>query len=124
MREHELAEQIEAMRDDAEAWGEPDSERGHKRKSERRQRGALVSVRFSPDELASVQEHAAEAGASMSGYLRSLALAAARRPSVTVTWVSGASINASGTDQRFLVKEDPAFTCCLSGLNGQMSQPI
>jgi hypothetical protein len=66
MKERELAEEIEAMRDDAEAWGEPVAEPERKRKSERRQRGAMVSVRFSPDELTSVQEHAAEAGMSVS----------------------------------------------------------
>ena len=111
MDEHELAEQIEAMRDNAGAWGNPVSERGPKRKSERRQRGAMVSVRFTPDELASVQAHATEARASVSGYLRNLALAAARQPIVVVTWAGGTSINASGTDQRFLVRKDqvPAY---------------
>ena len=106
MRDNELAGQIEAMRDDAEAWGDPVPEGGRKRKSERRQRGAMVSVRFSPDELASVQAHAAEAGASVSGYLRNLALAAARQPIVTLAWVGAVTINASATDERFLVRED------------------
>jgi hypothetical protein len=104
MRERELAEQIEAMRDDAEAWGEPIAEPKRKRKSERRQRGALVSVRFTPDELASVQEHAAEAGTSVSGYLRNLALAAARQPIVTMNWFAAATVNASATDERLLVR--------------------
>src|SRR6266487_533022 len=106
MKEHEFAEQIEAMRDDAEAWGEPSPEPERKRKSERRQRGAMVSVRFSPDELASVQAHAVEAGTSVSGYLRNPALAAARQPIVTVTWVGAATINAPSTEERFLVRED------------------
>jgi hypothetical protein len=106
MREDELAEQIEAMRDDAEAWGEPSPEPKRKRKSERRQRGAMVSVRFSPDELASVQAHAVEAHTSVSGYLRNLALAAARQPIVTVTWVGAISTNASHTEERFVVRED------------------
>jgi hypothetical protein len=105
MKERELAEQIEAMRDDAEAWGEPVPEPGRKRKSERRQRHAMVSVRFSPDELASVQEHAAEAGTSVSGYLRNLALAAAREPIVTVCW-RATTVNASATDERLLVREE------------------
>src|SRR4029077_5925682 len=60
MRERELAERIEAMRDDPDAWGDPVAEPERKRKSERRQRAAMVSVRFAPDELTSVQEHAAE----------------------------------------------------------------
>jgi hypothetical protein len=106
MKERELAEQIEAMRDDAEAWGEPVAEPERKRKSERRQRGAMVSVRFSPDELASVQVHAAEAGISVSGYLRNLALAAARQPIVIVGWVGATTINASATDERLLVREE------------------
>lgn len=106
MKERELAEQIEAMRDDAEAWGEPVAEPERKRKSERRQRGAMVSVRFSPDELTSVQEHAAEAGMSVSGYLRNLALAAARQPVVIVGWVGATTINASATDERLLVREE------------------
>jgi hypothetical protein len=106
MKERELAEQIEAMRDDAEVWGEPVTEPARKRKSERRQRGAMVSVRFSPDELASVQEHAADAGMSVSGYLRNLALAAARQPIVIVGWVGATTINASATDERLLVREE------------------
>lgn len=107
MEERELAEQIEAMRDDPEAWGSPAAEPERKRKSERRQRGAMVSVRFSPEELASVQEHAADAGTSVSGYLRNLALSAARRPIVIMGWTVGpAIINASATDERFLVRKE------------------
>lgn len=110
MNEHELAEQIETMRDDPDAWGEPTQEPERKRKSERRQRGAMVSVRFTPDELASVQVHATEAGTSVSGYLRDLALADARRPVVTMTWVGSATIvNASGTDESLLMREEQVF---------------
>ena len=104
MRERELAEQIEAMRDDTDAWGDPVPAPRHKRKSERRQRGAMVSVRLSPDELATVQEHAAEAGMSVSGYLRSLALIAARQPVVTGVWVGVTTFNASATAESLLVR--------------------
>lgn len=104
--ERELVEQVEATRDDAEAWGDPVPERGRKRKSERRQRGAMVSVRFSPEELEAVQAHAVDAGATVSGYLRSLALAAARQPIVTMTWAGGSAINSPGTDERLLVRAD------------------
>lgn len=108
MTEQELAAEIEAQRDVPEAWGEPEPER--KRKSERRQRGALVSVRFTPDELAVVQAHAARAGTSVSGYVRDIALAAARQPTVTGAWVSaGAAINVSATQERFVVREDLVF---------------
>jgi hypothetical protein len=106
MRERELAGQIEAMRDDPDAWGDPVPEPKRKRKSERRQRGAMVSVRFSPDELTSVQEHATEAGMSVSGYLRNLALAAARQPVVTGVWVGGATFNTSATAENLLVREE------------------
>jgi Mobilization protein NikA len=108
MKEHELAEQIEAMRDDPEAWGEPVAEPERKRKSERRQRGAMVSVRFSPDELAVVQAHAADAGMSVSGYLRSLALETARQHVVTATVVTWASttINASAGKKLQVIRED------------------
>lgn len=110
MTEQELAAQIEAQRDVPEAWGEPEPEPERKRKSERRQRGALVSVRFTPDELAAVQAHAARAGTSVSGYVRDVALAAARQPTVTGVWVSaGATINVSATQERFLVREDVIF---------------
>jgi hypothetical protein len=107
MTERELAAQIETMRDDPEAWGVPEPE--PKRKSERRQRGALVSVRFTPDELAVVQAHAAEAGTSVSGYLRDIALEIARRPAVTGTWFLGGTVlNVSGTEERFLVRKTKA----------------
>jgi hypothetical protein len=106
MDDRKLAKQIEAMRDDEDAWGGPSPEPERKRKSERRQRGALVSVRFSPDELASVQAHAAEAGNSVSGYIRNLALAAAQQPIVTMTWVGATTINAIGTKEDFVVRDD------------------
>lgn len=106
MEERELAEQLEAMQDDPQAWGEPTDKPLAKRKSERRQRGALVSVRFSPDELASVQAHAAEVGTSVSGYLRDLALAAAQQPIVTAMWVGAATTNGATTEERLLIRED------------------
>lgn len=105
MTDKELAEQIEAMRDDSDAWGEPSPEPERKRKSERRQRGAMVSVRFSPDELASVQAQATDVGMSVSGYLRSLALAASRQPIMCMTWLGATTINASTTDERVLLRE-------------------
>jgi hypothetical protein len=112
MTEQELAAQIEAQRDVPEAWGEPEPEPEpeRKRKSERRQRGALVSVRFTPDELAVVQAHATRAGTSVSGYLRDMALEAATQPAVSGTWVNaGATINVSATQERFLVREEQIF---------------
>lgn len=106
VEEPELVQQIEAMRDDPEAWGEPTRKLQGKPKSERRQRGAMVSVRFSPDELASVQAHAVEAHTSVSGYLRNLALNAARQPIVSVAWVGVPTVNAPSTEERLVVRED------------------
>lgn len=107
MKDDELAKQIEGMRDDAEAWGDPAAaEPERKRKSERRQRGAMVSVRFSPDELASVQEHAAEAGMSVSGYVRDLALKAAGQPIVIMGWGGPMTVNASATEERLLLRDE------------------
>src|SRR5579875_2434 len=105
MTDEEMAGQIEAMRDDSEAWGEPAPEPERKRKSERRQRGAMGSVRFSPDELACVQAHATDAGMSVSGYLRDLALEASRQPIMTMVWLGAATINASATEERLLLRE-------------------
>jgi hypothetical protein len=99
--EDELIKQIEAMRDDPDAWGEPVK---RKPKSERRQRGAMVSVRFTPEELATVQAHADQVGASVSGYIRNLALNAARQPVVTAVWAS-AAVNCSGTSERLVTRE-------------------
>ena len=109
--EDEHVEQVEAMRDDAEAWGDPVPEDGRKRKSERRQRGAMVSVRFSAEELTTVQAHAADVGATVSGYIRDLALADARQPIVTMTWAGGAVINFPGTDERHLMRDQDSAVC-------------
>lgn len=106
--EEELPAQIESMRDDEEAWGDPVQEPKPRRKSERRQRGAMVSVRFTLDELEAVQGHAGEAGASVSGYLRNLALAATRQPVVTMTWMGAATENLPATEERTLVRSGPS----------------
>jgi hypothetical protein len=101
----ELVARIEAARDDPEAWGDPTPNVKRKPKSERRQRGAMVSVRFSPAELAAVQTQADNAGASVSGYIRSLALAAARQPVVNVSWIGGMTVNSPGTSESLVVRE-------------------
>jgi hypothetical protein len=48
-----------------------------RRRSERRQRAAVVSVRLSVDEVEAVQEYAADRGLSLSGALRTATLEAA-----------------------------------------------
>ena len=107
MTDEELAAQVEAMRDDPDAWGAPEQEPRPKRKSERRQRGAMVSVRLSPEELEAVQLQAAAVGSSVSGYLRNLALAASRPPVVSPMWASWTVTNFPRTEERLLLRWVP-----------------
>jgi hypothetical protein len=81
--ERALAEHIESMKDDVAAWGEPTEPVGGKRRSERRQRGAVISVRLSADELAELQAFANRRNLSLSGTLRAAALEAARSAAAT-----------------------------------------
>lgn len=64
-------------------WEEP--QRAPRKKSERRQRGAVVSVRFTPDELADLQRRAEVAGLSMSAYLRRCAIGSNSAPAPALT---------------------------------------
>lgn len=79
MDDRALAQQVEAMKDDPDAWGGPESTEapGRKRKSERRQRGAVVSVRLSAEELEALQRYADERGMALSSVLREYGLRAA-----------------------------------------------
>jgi hypothetical protein len=81
MDERALAAQIEAMRDDPAAWGEAEPAPQKRTRSERRQRGVVVSVRLTEAELAQINEYASGLGLSVSGALRDAALAAAARTS-------------------------------------------
>lgn len=89
MDEQELARELDASRDDPNEWGIPEPATAEPvRKSEKRQRGVVVSVRLTPAEFERLQEVAAGAGLPVSTYLRDLALvratssAAAWRPDV------------------------------------------
>lgn len=105
MSDDNLAEQLEAMRDDPEAWGEPEQEQvTRSRKSERRQRGIVVSVRLTPEELSTIQAHAGQNGSTVSGYLRDTALEIARNPVIMRPWMSGFATNFPGTDERLLLR--------------------
>lgn len=63
---------LESMIDDPDAWDVPS--RAPKKKSEQRKRGAMVSVRLTPNELAVVQRAAEREGMSLSNFMRSRAL--------------------------------------------------
>jgi hypothetical protein len=78
MNEKELATELQATKDDPDEWGEPEAPA---RSQGRRQRlAAMVSVRFTPDELEYVQRRAEESGQTVSAYLRSVAVAPATLP--------------------------------------------
>lgn len=87
MDERPLHEQVEALKDDPEAWGEAVPAPDRKSKSETRQRSAVVSARFSPKELEQLQSYAEREGSTLSAVLRKRALEAACRP--TVTYIAG-----------------------------------
>lgn len=72
MRSMDEIEQIERALGDDSAWEQPDP--GPRKKSERRQRGAMVSVRLTPDELEMLQAASGRQGVSMAAYMRDRAL--------------------------------------------------
>jgi hypothetical protein len=78
------APRIEAMKDDPDAWGAP-VPNPSPRRSERRQRGTVVSVRLTAEELAEVQSYAELRGLSLSGALRAAALDAKEAAGRVVT---------------------------------------
>lgn len=79
MDERELAEALDAGKNDLDDWGDPQRPEPDapltraKPKSEKRQRGVVVSVRLTPDELAEIQRQADAVSQTVSGYLRQLA---------------------------------------------------
>jgi hypothetical protein len=96
-----LADQVEAMKDDPNAWGEP-VPGPPSRRSERRQRATVVSVRLTAEELAKVQSYADRRQLSLSGALRTAALEAEEASSRVVThprWTASQSSNSNGGDQ-------------------------
>lgn len=96
-----LADQIEAMKDDPDAWGEPASG-PPPRRSERRQRATVVSVRLTTEELAKVQSYADRRHLSLSGALRTAALEAEEALSHVIThprWTAAQASNSNGGDK-------------------------
>lgn len=69
-----MENQLHDMLGDADSWETPS--RAPKKKSEKRQRGAMVSVRLTPAELARVQQAADREGLTVSAFVRSRALRA------------------------------------------------
>jgi predicted DNA binding CopG/RHH family protein len=88
----QLADELEKAMNDPTEWGEPIDE-GRPRRSEKRQRAAMISIRLSPEELSAVQEEATARGVSVSRYVRECAL----RPSRPKIASSLGFLLASGT---------------------------
>lgn len=99
MDEQRLAADIEAMAHDPEAWGDAIPTRA--RKSEKRQRGVVVSVRLTPEELEAIQGHATAVGETVSGYLRQVGLRAAAAPLITTS----ATLTSASASVHTLVSE-------------------
>lgn len=100
MKELPLADQIDAMKDDPDAWGEPAPDPSPRR-SERRQRGTVVSVRLTTEELAKVQSYADRRHLSLSGALRTAALEAEEASSNVVVhprWTVSQQSNSNDGD--------------------------
>ncbi len=96
-----LADQIEAMKNDPDAWGEP-VPNPSPRRSERRQRATVVSVRLTAEELAKVQSYAERRHLSLSGALRTATLEAEETASRVAThprWTTASQTeNSNGGD--------------------------
>lgn len=78
---------------DPEQWGDPVP--SSRRKSDKRRRGVVVSVRFTPEELALVEGRAQTRGLALGTYLRESALETSVVPKVehagaTVVYISTA----------------------------------
>jgi hypothetical protein len=86
------SEELDRAINDPAEWGTP--QRG--RKSEKRQRGAVVSVRMTEEELLKVQERAARSGQTVGAFMREAALGsddAESRTNLFVTKVSAHAFN-------------------------------
>lgn len=76
----ELYGQMEAAMNDPSEWGEPLPE--PKKRSEKRRRSAMFSIRFTSEELEVVADLAKFHNKTVSGFIRELVLAEAQRPRI------------------------------------------
>jgi len=74
--------EIERMLEDEDAWERP--ERSTKKKSERRQRGVMVSVRLTAEEMSRLQAAARERGVTVAAFIRERAIGSGGSASLTV----------------------------------------
>lgn len=95
MDENKLINKIESMIDDDEAWRKPDKSDQNIPTAPPRQRSVIVSVRFSPLELAKVQSQAEKMGLSVSAYLRTVALGGTQESNSSDDWFTSFADNKS-----------------------------
>ena len=95
MDEKELINKVESMIDDDEAWGTPSKSAQNAPTTPQRQRSVIVSVRFSPLELARVQSQAERVGLSVSAYLRTVALSGTQESNASDDWFTSFADNKS-----------------------------
>lgn len=95
MDENELINKTESMIDDDEAWGKPGKNEQNAPTTPQRQRSVIVSVRFSPLELAKVQLQAERMGLSVSAYLRTVALSGTQESNASDDWFTSFADNKS-----------------------------
>ena len=95
MDENELVNKIESMIDDDEAWGKAGKNEQNAPTTPQRQRSVIVSVRFSPLELAKVQSQAERMGLSVSAYLRAVALRGTQESHASDDWFTSFADNKS-----------------------------
>jgi len=94
----QLAGELAKAMDDPTEWGEPIDE-DRPRRSEKRQRSAMISIRLTAEELSAVQEAATARGLSVSRYVREGALRHVRPRAVKLVIVnSSASTPAPSTN--------------------------
>jgi hypothetical protein len=84
------ADDVLAAIGDESEWGEPEPARP--RKSEKRRRGVMVSVRLSPEEFELLESHAKTTGIPLGTFMRQQALACTR-PVQTTTWAACLSMS-------------------------------
>lgn len=106
--------ETENMLDDVDAWDVP--KRSSRKKSERRQRGAMVSVRLTPDELNQLQAAAKERGLTVAAFIRERAV----RSTATANFGPSTTIrieNTTGSGTDVVRSEDVNYPRPLQGAN-------
>lgn len=106
METDELGTELDKAIDDPEEWGTPQRS-ARTRKSEKRQRVAVVSVRLTEAELELIQQFAANAGVSVGAYMRDTALKVERQTVVLSTYSSRRMLGVPNSSAGISAGHDP-----------------